>query len=104
MRTWLITLVAISAPALAQQPQMPNLEEMFFKQFDTDQDGQVSRAEFLKPTEAQFQHMDRDGNGALDGAEVKAFNEEVQQHMREMQQRMQQQGGPQGSPQGAPWR
>lgn len=96
MRTLLITLVALSAPALAQQPQMPNLEEMFFKQFDTNQDGQVSQAEFLKPTEEQFRHMDRDGNGVLDNAEVKAFNEEVQQRIREMQQRMQQQGGPQG--------
>lgn len=98
MRNLLITLVAISAPALAQQPQMPNLEELFFKQFDTNQDGQVSKAEFLRPTEAQFEHMDRDGNGVLDSAEVKAFNEEVQQHMKEMQQRMQQQGGPQGTP------
>jgi Ca2+-binding EF-hand superfamily protein len=98
MRTLLITLVAISAPALAQQPQMPNLEEMFFKQFDTNQDGQVSRAEFLKPTEAQFEYMDRDGNGVLDSAEVKAFNEEVQQRIKELQQRMPQPGGPQGAP------
>jgi Ca2+-binding EF-hand superfamily protein len=98
MKKLLITLVAISAQALAQQPQMPNLEELFFKQFDTNQDGQVSKAEFLRPTEAQFAHMDRDGNGVLDSKEVKAFNEEVQQRIREMQQQMQQQGGPQGAP------
>jgi Ca2+-binding EF-hand superfamily protein len=98
MRNLLITLLAISAPALAQQPQMPNLEELFFQQFDTNQDRQVSQAEFLRPTEAQFEHMDRDGNGSLDSAEVRAFNEEMQQRMQEMQQRMQQQGGPQGAP------
>lgn len=97
-RLTLTTLMLLSASALAQQPQMPNLEEMFFKQFDNDNDGQVSRAEFLKPTEAQFEHMDRNHNGALDQAEVTAFNAEMKQRMEEMRQRMQQGGGPQGMP------
>ncbi|MDJ0739562.1 MAG: EF-hand domain-containing protein [Gammaproteobacteria bacterium] len=97
MKKIVIALALCSAPALAQQ-QMPNLEEMFFKQFDSNQDGQVSRAEFLAPTEAQFDHMDRDRNGALDQAEVKAFNAEMEQRMQEMRQRMQQQGGQQGMP------
>ena len=83
----------ISTIALAQQGQMPNLDDVFFKQFDTDQDGLVSKQEFMKPTEAQFAHMDKDGNGSLNRAEVKAFNEEMQQRMREMQQQMQQSGG-----------
>jgi Ca2+-binding EF-hand superfamily protein len=78
-------------------PQMPNLDEMFFKQFDTNQDGMVSKEEFLKPTEAQFDHMDRDKNGALDQAEVKAFNDEMKKRMQEMQRQMQQQY-PQGTP------
>ena len=100
MKPILLALVALSAPVFAQQGagQMPNLEEMFFKQFDSNQDGEVSKAEFLKPTEAQFDHMDRNGNGSLDQAEIKAFNDEMNQRMREMQQRMQQQGGPQGMP------
>jgi Ca2+-binding EF-hand superfamily protein len=88
----------ICAQAFAQQQQMPNLEEVFFQQFDADKDGLVSKAEFLQPTEAQFAHMDRNNDGNLDRAEVKAFNEEMQQRMREMQQRMQQQGGSQGMP------
>jgi Ca2+-binding EF-hand superfamily protein len=95
----MICLVAATMPAFAQQPQMPNLEAMFFQQFDTDKDGTVSRAEFLRPMEEQFAHMDRDGNGTLDKAEVQAFNDEVRKRMQEMQQRMQQQGGPQGMPQ-----
>ena len=96
-----VPFAMLSAPALAQQPQMqmPDLGELFFKQFDANQDGQVSKAEFLQPTEAQFDHMDRDNNGALDAAEVKAFNEEMEQRMREMRRRMQQQGGGQGMPQ-----
>jgi Ca2+-binding EF-hand superfamily protein len=83
----------ISTTTFAQQGQMPNLDDVFFKQFDADQDGQVSKQEFMKPTEAQFEHMDKNGDGALNRAEVKAFNDEMQQRMREMQQRMQQSGG-----------
>ena len=97
MKKTVIALALFSSPLLAQQPQMPkmpDLEKLFFEQFDTDKDGQVSKAEFLKPTEAQFNFMDRDKNGALDQAEVKAFNDEMKQRMQEMQRQMQQQGGP----------
>ena len=98
MKTIVIALVTLSAPVLAQQPQMPNLEEIFFQQFDANKDGQVSKVEFLQPTEAQFDHMDRDKNGDLDQAEVKAFNDEMKARIQEMQQRMQQQGGQPGMP------
>ena len=91
MKRFIIALCFLSAPSLAQQPQMPDLEEIFFKQFDANQDGQVSKEEFLKPTEAQFDHMDSDQNGALNQAEIKAFNEEMTQRMQEMQRRMQEQ-------------
>jgi Ca2+-binding EF-hand superfamily protein len=74
---------------------MPDLDTMFFEQFDADKDGKVSKSEFLRPTEAQFDHMDRNKDGALDQAEVKAFNDEMKQRMQEMQRRMQQQGMPQ---------
>lgn len=97
MKAIIVLLTLASTGALAQSGAMPDLEELFFKQFDTNQDGSVSKAEFLKPTEAQFDHMDRNADGTLDAAEVKAFNDEMQQRMREMQQRMQQ-GGPQGMP------
>ena len=97
MKRLIIALALASTPAFAQQ--MPNLEEMFFKQYDGNQDGQVGKAEFLKPTEAQFEYMDRDKNGSLNQAEVKAFNDEMKQRIQEMQQRMQQQGdAPGGMP------
>ena len=102
MKKIIIALSLLSAPVLAQQqamPQMPNLEELFFKQFDTNQDGQVSKEEFLKPTEAQFDHMDRNKDGMLDKAEVKAFNDEMKQRVLEMQRQMQQQGGAPQMPQ-----
>ncbi|MCB1790741.1 MAG: hypothetical protein KDJ27_04805 [Gammaproteobacteria bacterium] len=105
MKKIILALAIASTPAIAQQVQMPNLDELFFKQFDTNQDGQVAKAEFMKPTEAQFDHMDKDKNGALDKAEVQAFNNEMQQRLQELQQRMQQQGGmPQGMNQGMPQR
>ena len=97
MHKTLIVLALVSAPAFAQQPppqQMPDLDKMFFEQFDTDGDGKVTKGEFMKPTEAQFEYMDRDKNGALDQAEVKAFNDEMKQRMQEMQRQMQQQGLP----------
>lgn len=93
MKKALLAIAVMSSPVIAQQgqmPQMPDLETMFFEQFDIDKDGQVSKAEFLAPTEAQFEHMDKDQSGALDRAEVKAFNEEMQQRMQQMQRQMQQ--------------
>lgn len=100
MKKTLIALVLFSTPVLAQQQQRPNLEEVFFKQFDTNQDNLVSKAEFLKPTEEQFSHMDQNNDGSLDRTEVKAFNAEMDKRMQEMRQRMQQQGyGQQGMPQ-----
>ena len=98
MKKTMIALTLFSMPVLAQQslpqpPQMPNLEEMFFKQFDTDQDGRVTKAEFLKPTEAQFDYMDTNKDGVLDQSEVKAFNDEMKKRGQEMLRQMQQQGG-----------
>ena len=102
MKKTLIALTLLTTPALAQQPsmqqmpqmpQMPDLEKVFFEQFDTNKDGVVSKEEFLKPSIDQFEHMDRDKNGSLDQAEVKAFNDEMKQRMQEMQRQMQQQGG-----------
>ena len=89
----LLSLAFACSSAFAQQgamPQMPDLEAMFFQQFDTDNDKRVTKAEFIKPTEAQFDHMDKNGDGVLDEAEIAAFNQEMQQQMKEMQQQMQQ--------------
>ncbi|MGB5453896.1 MAG: hypothetical protein WBM71_04885 [Sedimenticolaceae bacterium] len=94
MHKTLIVLALVSAPAFAQQPTpqpMPDLDKMFFEQFDTDGDGKVTKGEFMKPTEAQFDHMDQDGNGELDQAEVKAFNDGIKQRMQEMQRQIQMQ-------------
>lgn len=96
MKKTLLTLAFACSSAFAQQgampqmPQMPDLGAMFFQQFDSDNDKRVTKAEFIKPTEAQFDLMDKNGDGALDEAEIAAFNQEMQQRMEEMHQQMQQ--------------
>ncbi|MCP5305471.1 MAG: EF-hand domain-containing protein [Chromatiaceae bacterium] len=98
MNKIMFAFVLASASAMAQQPQMPqmpqmpNLDELFMKQFDANQDGKVSKDEFLKPTVEQFDHMDSNHDGALDAAEVKAFNDEMQKRVQELQRQMQQHG------------
>lgn len=93
MKKTLLTLAFACSSTFAQQgamPQMPDLGAMFFQQFDTDNDKRVTKTEFIKPTEAQFDHMDKNGDGALDEAEIAAFNQEMQQRMEDMQRHMQQ--------------
>ncbi len=100
MNKTLIALIVACTPVFAQpgaMPQQPDLEQLFFKQFDRNNDHKVSKDEFLEPTIAQFEHMDRNHDGMLDRGEVEAFNQEMQQRMQEMRQRLQQQM-PQGMP------
>lgn len=95
---WIAGLAFVPALALAQPSQMPqqqpDLDTMFFQQFDTDKNGVVSEAEFLQPTKAQFDYMDKNKDGVLDRGEVKAFNEEMARRQEEMRRQMQQQGMP----------
>jgi Ca2+-binding EF-hand superfamily protein len=93
LKILLASLLAFTATAFAQQPTMADLEDAFFKQLDTDQDGKISSEEFLQPTRAQFDYMDSNGDGNVDRSELRAFNDDMQKRMREMQQR-----GPQGMP------
>jgi Ca2+-binding EF-hand superfamily protein len=88
LKILLAPIIALSGAVFAQQPQMPDFEELFLKQLDTDQNGVVDRQEFLRPTEAQFEHMDTNQDGSVDRAELRAFQEEMQRKMREMQQQM----------------
>lgn len=92
MKTTFALLALLSTAAFAQQPapQMPDLSQMFFQQFDADKNDQVSLTEFLQPSEAQFKQMDGNADGVLDHTEVKAFTDKM---MQQMQQMRQQQGG-----------
>ena len=73
-----ICLTLISAPSLAQDaptapPTLEQVNQMFFMEFDADHDQQVSREEFLRSTNAQFDFMDRNRDGVIDKSEVAAF-------------------------------
>jgi Ca2+-binding EF-hand superfamily protein len=77
-RHLLLCLILLPSAGLAQQdqPQPPSREQinqMFFTEFDEDADGHVSRAEFLRSDNAQFDFMDRNRDGLIDMSEVAAF-------------------------------
>jgi Ca2+-binding EF-hand superfamily protein len=71
----------LTTTALAQAPRDRSPADMI-RQADTDGDGQVSRAEFIKARTARleeaFERLDADGSGALDPEEIKAAPERLQ--------------------------
>lgn len=76
----LIALLLLAAtPAVAQPPQQaPDLDrinQLFFKQYDADGDGLVTGREFLTPSMAQFDYLDRNDDGIVDMGEVSAFTQ-----------------------------
>jgi Ca2+-binding EF-hand superfamily protein len=85
----LLTLIALSSPLLAQQAPEgapPSISDAFMQQLDTDKDGKVTKAEFLKPQEAQFAHIDKNQDGSIDKTEIDAFAAEMHQHMQQLKQ------------------
>lgn len=57
----------------AQQPSLQQIAMLFFKQYDGNGDGAVTRREFLTPSMNQFDYIDRNGDGAVDIQEVNSF-------------------------------
>lgn len=85
----LLTLIVLSSPLAAQQdPQgaPPSVSDAFMHQLDADKDGKVTKAEFLKPQEAQFAHIDKNQDGSIDRAEIDAFAVEMREHMQKLKQ------------------
>jgi Ca2+-binding EF-hand superfamily protein len=73
-----LSLTLVSAQSLAQDaptapPTLQQINQMFFMEFDADHDQQVSRDEFLRSTNAQFDFMDRNRDGMIDKSEVAAY-------------------------------
>ncbi|MCB1736431.1 MAG: EF-hand domain-containing protein [Gammaproteobacteria bacterium] len=79
-----IAILLLSTTALAQPSQgMPDIGAMFLRQFDADNDGKVTRDEFIKPSEAQFERMDSNHDGAVDASELEALKVEMMQRMQQ---------------------
>jgi Ca2+-binding EF-hand superfamily protein len=88
-------LLAFAAPLYAQMGgQAQDPAQGFMMRFDQDKNGSVTLEEFKAPQvqamEQQFSYMDKNGDGAVDEAEIQAFMDEMRQRMQQMQQ---QQGG-----------
>jgi len=86
----LTLFLAFAAQAQPPGGPPPSLADSFMNSLDTDKDGRVDKAEFLKPYEARFQSMDANGDGAIDRAEIEAVEKQVRKRMEQMRQ---QQGG-----------
>ena len=77
-------LVAILLMTTNAMPQgMPDMGAMFLRQFDANNDGKVTRDEFIKPSEAQFERMDSNHDGAVDAAELDAMKAQMMQRMQQ---------------------
>lgn len=60
------------------------------KQLDTDNDGKISKVEFVDGAMARFDRWDTDGNGVLDAKEIEtarnAMRERMKEHKRDSRQ------------------
>ncbi len=90
---YLIPAIAliISTPVFAAQGPAANPSQVFLKTFDADNNGKVSKDEYVKPQvqqiEKQFDYMDKNKDGNVDAGEAEAFAEEMQQRMQKMQKK-----------------
>lgn len=72
-------LLALAGTALAQNPSTPVTPTppapATLSELDTDKDGSISRSEAAQNVRlgTQFQNLDANGNGALEGAEFARF-------------------------------
>lgn len=74
-----LTLLAVAGTAFAQNPSTPITPTppapATLSELDTDKDGSISRSEAAQNVRlgTQFQTLDANGNGALEGAEFSRF-------------------------------
>lgn len=83
-RSLLITLVsatgAVAVSAVAQKPAVPNTQDKLaladgnvkelLLLMDADKNGKISKQEWMNFMEAEFNKLDKDGNGELDPKEL----------------------------------
>jgi len=88
-----LLFLALSPTAVLAQDPPPAQDpgQAFVEHFDTNKDGRVSKAEFLKPAEAQFAEMDRNGDGFVSLDEARAAAEARRRQIEQMRQQRGQQ-------------
>jgi Ca2+-binding EF-hand superfamily protein len=80
-RNLLISLMSASGVAVAQRLDAPAQQDKFTQAnqnvkkllllMDTDKSGKISKREWMSFMEAEFDRLDRDGNGELDPKELR---------------------------------
>ena len=110
MHRFLVMLALTSIlPAWAQTPQqgpdLNQINQLFFKQYDANGDGLVTGREFLMPSMAQFEFLDRNADGRVDMNEVSDFTRMMTEKaaaQAKQRQQSQHQSLPQQAPQHHP--
>ena len=96
-----LTMVAGAGTALAQGPGNGSMDgkgprhknpermiEMIFKRHDTNEDGKISKDEFMKEAEERFAKMDADSDDQITREEAKAHAEKMkEQYQKRMEER-----------------
>ena len=88
---YLISALALvlAGPVFAQDKPQMDPSQVFLKTFDANNDGKVSRDEFVKPQvqqiEKQFSYMDKNGDGQVDSGEMAAYAAEMRKRMQQHQ-------------------
>ncbi|HET8922502.1 MAG TPA: hypothetical protein VFN26_05845 [Candidatus Acidoferrum sp.] len=79
--SWMIAMCSLAGTAFAQKASVPkvrpakatleneNVRELLL-QMDTDKDGKISKQEWMKFMEAEFDRLDRDKSGTLNRQEL----------------------------------
>ena len=66
-------LISLSSGSIAQMTGEQMVADSFFNHYDRNQNGQVTRKEFLTPSMQRFVYIDTNNDGIIDGNEVNAF-------------------------------
>jgi len=84
-----IALAFVSSPAIAEKDGDKEYGKHHGKmmgEMDTNDDGAVSKDEFLAHAEKKFAHKDKDGNGKIEKHEMKEAHQErkekIKDHMK----------------------
>ncbi len=89
MRYLISAIALIMAVPVFAEGKSANPSQVFLKTFDADNNGKVSRDEYVKPQaqqiEKQFDYMDKNKDGNVDAGEAEAFAEEMRHKMQKMQ-------------------
>ncbi len=71
-------------------PRMEQAINMMFQDMDINQDGKISKKEWMAAQERQFQRLDKNGDGFISKDEVIA---DMMERLRESQQQQRNDGG-----------